>query len=147
MNSLRTDPAGFCSFGVNTLEGAEAYYRLLQNEYFTGVPGVNLSAECAGLLAPLLEDFRAEEPHEFAQLWMFQWPSGAAFLTTHLHQDRPGVAFSEFLQARLIPDDLQTFVLKWRKMVGAYYALVRLYMLSDPHEPIFAPDQQIVGRN
>jgi len=147
MSTLRTDPAGFLAFGVNTLEGADQYYRMLQSEFFVGVPGVDLSAECAGSLAPLLESFRAEEPHEFAQLWMFQRPSGAAFLTTHLHQDRPGVAFSEFLQAQVIPDDLQRFVSKWRKMVGAYFALVRVYILSDPDEPIYAPDPQILGRN
>ena len=126
--------AGFLSLSVQTLEDAERYYREVQGEYYRGLPGVPISAGCFSTLSCELVSFRLKHPYEYAQLWLLDMPNGGTFVTTSLHQAKPGVALSEFLQGRHLPDELARFLAQWRELVGAFYALGLLYVSPNPEE-------------
>lgn len=126
--------AGFLSIGVQTLEDAEGYYREVQGEYYRGLPGVPISAGGFSTLSCELASFRRKHPYEYAQLWLLDVPNGGTFVTTGLHQARPGIALSEFLQKRQLNSDFDHFLLQWREMVGVYYALKLLYVSPNPEE-------------
>jgi hypothetical protein len=132
---------------ATSLVEAESYYLALQSEHYHGLPAVALSKERFEALLPFLERFQRSSPSEFAALWLFDMPDGGVSFSTHLHQPRPGVAFSKFLQSQKLGDDLQPFVGHWRKLVGFYYAFRLLYVRTDPDEPIPELSQQSGGSN
>jgi hypothetical protein len=139
MNDIYHSHSRPFSAPILSLSQAADYYRTLQGEFFRGVPGVELSAEHYGLLRPTLESFRLAKPNECAELWIFTRVDGTAFVTTHLHQERPGIAFSNFLRLQSLDDVGQWFLRKWRRMVGAYYALRCLYVLPISDDAIVIP--------
>ena len=128
MKNFYSPIAALLAIGVQTLDDAERYFSEVQGEYFVGVPGVAMSDSCFSDFAVELEHFGLTSPKECGNLWVFVLPSGGAFITTGLHHPRPGVALSEFLQARQLSAELRSFLTEWRRVVGAYFALKCLYV-------------------
>jgi len=119
---------------VASLAQAETYYRTLLGEYYRGLPAVILSQQSFVALSPVLERFQRYARRDFAELWIFTLPNGGGYITTHLHQARPGVAFNAFLQGQEGSEGLRTFALQWKKLIGVFYAFRLLYVLTVPKE-------------